>query len=285
MAEEPTEPIPDPSRFGPNYVEHLQGVGSEFGSQTPTRHYQMYTDTEPTVTLIGSEGSEWVDLMHEAPIDFSRPSPPLFQPTDHEAEEPNSDTMAARASTFGFVRRPKIFGPTPSEARESIPLRSHAPDAGEQPPHLRLQRAPPFVRPLTGFDHDSLGVIYSDIRTWRTQLKKINQEISAEQADAYADIADGARIRGWILIGRGLRFLPGIQMVEGRSKEDIRWDLLQVSHKERRLRWVIYWMAMIMSGLLLAIGRKPSINIDQSYQITNNGCSDGSCWTRTRTGS
>jgi hypothetical protein len=90
----------------------------------------------------------------------------------------------------------------------------------EVPPHLRVQRAPPFVRPLTGLNHDELGSVYSEIRTWRTRLKTINEDIRIAQEEGYQFIADGARVKGWLLTGRGLRFIPGVELIKGHAKED-----------------------------------------------------------------
>ncbi|THH08733.1 hypothetical protein EW145_g2508 [Phellinidium pouzarii] len=116
------------------------------------------------------------------------------------------------------------------ERRETFPMRYRSEEMHNEaqvPLHLRLQPQGPFVRPLSGLDHDDLGAVYVDIREWRTKLKQINVEISDAQNDCYNDIADGARIKGWLITGRGLRFLPGIELIEGRSKDDILWDELQ----------------------------------------------------------
>jgi hypothetical protein len=34
-------------------------------------------------------------------------------------------------------------------------------------------------------------------------------------------------VKGWLLTGRGLRLLLGIQLIEGHAKESVRWDILQ----------------------------------------------------------
>ena len=109
------------------------------------------------------------------------------------------------------------------------------------------------MRPLSGVDHDALGVIYSDINHWRWKLKVINTEIAEVQRECYNDIADGARIKGWLMVGRGLRYLPGIQLIEGRAKEDIRWDELQ--YEGDWTRSMMWWLAVIMIGFMLGVGR------------------------------
>lgn len=174
---------------------------------------------------------------------------------------PETPFQPARASSiFRFVRRPKIFGPAPSEHRSTFPLRGRtATDPGEGagreevPPHLRVQRAPPFVRPLTGLNHDELGGVYSEIRTWRTRLKTINEDIRIAQEDGYQFIADGAHVKGWLLTGRGLRFLPGIQLIEGRAKEDVRWDILQMGGSDS-MSQVAFWIVVVVIAGALLVG-------------------------------
>ncbi|THH13010.1 hypothetical protein EW146_g7167 [Bondarzewia mesenterica] len=232
---EPSPSFLDPRRYGPNYVEASGDTEGDARSQLGTDGID--------------EREEWVDVAHEPPIDFSKDeSPPVRRSL---VQTPEVDEI--RTSKFG--RRPKIFGPSPSDGMDMFPPRrrgetSRASDL--PPPHLRLQSQPPFVRPVTGLDHDDLGIVYADIRSWRTKLKSINQEIAEAQADAYNDIADGVRIKGWLMVGRGLSYIPAVQLIEGRAKEDVRWDELQVEGQ-----WwnqVAFWTIVGMVGFLLAIG-------------------------------
>jgi hypothetical protein len=105
---------------------------------------------------------------------------------------------------------------------------------------------------MSGLDHQDLGVVYGDISNWRTRLKAINAEIADAQRDSYNDIADGARIKGWLMVGKGLRFIPGIELIDGRSKEDIRWDELQ--HQGSAGNRTVYWTLVAFLSVLLAAG-------------------------------
>jgi hypothetical protein len=217
--------IPDPRRFGPNYgidlynVDEVDEPGSHNGPETN-----------------GSD-EDWVDLIKGTPQDL---------------DSAHNGTPAGPSS---FKRRPKKE-PIVASRRETFPLRRERnPDPDSvPPPHLRLQPSQPFVRPLDGLNFDDLGNVYADITQWRSRLKVINAEIAEAQRESYNDIADGARIKGWLMVGRGLRFIPGIQLIEGRAKEDIRWDVLQ---NERS--WVdsaVLWAMIGGVMILLAAGRK-----------------------------
>lgn len=255
---EPDAPIPDPMVHGPNYVAHT--------TEETTNPETLYSPGSAPMRLSSSNGeSDWVDVGREAPIDFRyshTPSAPSFLALPNVLPPPPDVALQpARASSiFRFVRRPKIFGPAPSEHRSTFPLRERArTDTGgsgpgeEVAPHLRVQRAPPFVRPLTGLNHDELGSVYSEIRMWRTRLKTVNEDIRIAQEEGYQAIVDGVHVKGWLLTGKGLRLLPGIQIIEGRAKEDVRWDILQTGGNDG-MNKVAFWTVVVVIAALLLLG-------------------------------
>ncbi|KAG8822531.1 hypothetical protein FRC17_009553 [Serendipita sp. 399] len=143
----------------------------------------------------------------------------------------------------------------PPSVRETFPMRApkgSGSGAEEPPPHLRLQSHQPFHRPISGLDHDALSAIYANIRHWRGALKAINREIADVQEQGFEDLAEGQNIKGWVLVGKGLRFLPGVELIEGRSKEDIRWDELQ--RGDGMWSDIAFWVAVCVIGLLLGVG-------------------------------
>jgi hypothetical protein len=175
----------------------------------------------------------------------------------------HSPQAASNYDEMGVVRRrqPKIFqtrrATEDSARRETFPLRLRGPDpaSGDSPlvpPHLRLQQQQPFVRPVSGLNHNDLGSVYGDISQWRSKLKAINAEIEEAQRNGYNDIALGANIKGWLMVGRGLRFIPGAQLIEGRAKEDVRWDVLQ--NERSTLDSVVVWTIIVIVIVLLAAG-------------------------------
>jgi calcium permeable stress-gated cation channel len=241
------------SRHGPNYDQESWIQGGESRFLSPQSRYVETPDVEPTEN--GDLDDEWVDLVHEAPIDFSE---------DHNQMQPSTSTHGPGGyDEIGVARRrlPKIFQvrqtTEDSARRETFPLRNRDHDpagiTSPVPPHLRLQQQQPFVRPVSGVNHSDLGSVYSDISQWRSRLKTINAEIEEAQRKGYNDIADGTSVKGWLMVGRGLRFIPGAQLIEGRAKEDIRWDVLQ--NERSTLDSAVLWTVVAIVAVLLAAGR------------------------------
>jgi calcium permeable stress-gated cation channel len=61
------------------------------------------------------------------------------------------------------------------------------------------------IRAPMGLNHDELGSVYSEIQTWRTRLKTVNEDIRIAQGEGYQAIVDGVHVKGWLLTRRGLR--------------------------------------------------------------------------------
>lgn len=217
--------IPDPRLFGPNY-----GL---------TSYDNMEVDEHGVVQVIPEQAEEeWVDLSTELPDESE---------TDYNGIPPD------QAGPSSFLRRPRTpkSDPPPSTRRETFPLRQERVDLESvPPPHLRLQPSAPFVRPLDGVGFQDLGVVYSEIQNWRSKLKIINAEIADAQRDCYNDIAAGTGVNGWLMVGRGLRHIPGIHMIEGRAKEDIRWDVLQ--NERSRMDSAVMWAVIGIVAVILA---------------------------------
>ena len=191
-------------------------------------------------------------------------------PEDHEMVLIN-DASEIPTDHYANPSRARPRPPKPFIApvsRDTFPMRAgKGQGAGreEEPPHLRVQAQQPFHRPISGLDHEALGAIYTDIRHWRGALKAINKEIADTQEQGYQDLAEGNGIKGWILVGKGLRFLPGVEIIEGRSKEDIRWDEIQRGGGF----WsnIAFWIAVCVIGMLLGVGRKYSTQTIFLYSL------------------
>ena len=218
-------PIPDPRLYGPNYG--------------PDDHMSV---NEHGIAMIPEEiDKEWVDLLSGSPEDF----------------ETSVNGLPLNQAGPSLIRRPRAPKPDPPPVirRETFPLRpdNHR-DPETLPPHLRLQPSQPFVRPVDGLGFDDLGQVYADITQWRSRLKIINAEIAEAQRNSYDDIASGTNITGWLLVGRGLRYIPGVELIEGRAKEDIRWDVLQ--NERSPLDSIVMWVVVIVVIIAMAAACK-----------------------------
>lgn len=248
-------PLPDTAPYHPQ-ATHTSWDTAAFNEGLPPQQWWMAQQLPPPMDPMEEAADEetqlsddWVDVLHEDPEAYANTDVPPMATT----------TITAPLRLRPRPPRAKNVGAATGEqvSRESFPLRSRGEGAETQeqpPPHLRIQPRAPFVRPLSGLDLDGLGQIYNDISVWRAKLKSINGEISEVQRESYADIADGVRVKGWLMVGRGLRYVRGVQLIEGRAKEDIRWDELQCEGGS--LRTLSFWVIVLMVGILLGIGRK-----------------------------
>jgi hypothetical protein len=67
------------------------------------------------------------------------------------------------------------------------------------------------------------------------------------------DIATGRNLRGFILVGRGVRHLHDAQLIEGYASSDIDWPALQQPSASRPRRAILsFWLAVCVVGALLA---------------------------------
>lgn len=256
-------PDTDPVPYG--YDQTSSWDTSGFRGSVPPQDWLQHPHPHPDVIPEDEEPEEgWHDVMQEDPEAFE-----------------NAEEYPVEARRRPRPPRTRNGAGAPvDEHRETFPMRNRAAGAGTPdipPPHLRLQPHQPYVRPLSGIDHAELSKIYRDIRRCRGALKAINTEIAEVQRECYNDIADGARIKGWLMVGRGLRYLPGIQLIEGRAKEDIRWDELQ-----REGDWsrdLIWWLAVIMVAVLLGVGRASILSLPVGSFIDVKWYSHRGIWT------
>jgi hypothetical protein len=203
----------------------------------------MSVNEHGVVSISEELDAEWVDLS--------------AYPADDDTGFNGLPSGQAAASS-SFIHQPRVpkSDPPPLKRRETFPLRYDDYQDPEDlpPPHLRLQPSQPFVRPLDGLGFDALSHVYTDITQWRSRLKIINAEIAETQQNSYDDIASGTNITGWLLVGRGLRFIPGVELIEGRAKEDIRWDVLQ--NERSPLDSMVMWTVIIAVIIAMAAACK-----------------------------
>ncbi|KAF9444596.1 hypothetical protein P691DRAFT_796399 [Macrolepiota fuliginosa MF-IS2] len=266
--------IPDPRLHGPNWgvdpfpsegiseeqeIEYTDELGMRRRAvQTPSgtmdgfagtspgawRWHEPVTSESQTLHNALNDEEEWVDLEKE-----NGPG------NDFDSDFNGLPPRVTGSSPFGRRRPPQHEAEAvPSTRRETFPLRRDRDQEPSSipPPHMRLQHSQPFVRPLDGLNFDDLGQVYEDITHWRSQLKAINAQVMDAQKQSYDDIAEGRDIRGWVIVGRGLRHIPGVQIIEGRAKEDIRWDVLQ--NERTLLDKMVFWAVICILAVLLAAG-------------------------------
>lgn len=127
---------------------------------------------------------------------------------------------------------------TPVSVIEDTPLRHHkhtkqvrrgrsksrAPTGPEPEPPRRLFDH--RFRPVESASPAALEAIYTSIRLRRSELKRLNAEIGELQSVTMAEISDGRTARGFLLVGKGVSLLSGVEPILGRTKDDVCWDCL-----------------------------------------------------------
>jgi len=88
----------------------------------------------------------------------------------------------------------------------------------------------------------------AEIAACRTEFKALNSEIEILQQDAFSGISSGQAGMGWILVGKGVDWLPHAEILEGRTKEDILWENIDRPNGEKR-----YWVKVALVGFVLLI--------------------------------
>jgi hypothetical protein len=88
----------------------------------------------------------------------------------------------------------------------------------------------------------------AEIAACRTEFKALNSEIEVLQQDIFSGISSGQAVLGWIVVGRGVEWLPHAETIEGRTKEDILWENVDRSNGERR-----YFVKVALVGFVLFI--------------------------------
>jgi hypothetical protein len=170
---------------------------------------------------------------------------------------PRGDTpMSESVELFPSIQpRPTTY------PAEDSPTAANLPPA----PHMRLDSQQPLVRPLSGINQAHLAETYTSIGHYRSQLKSLNTRIIEAQQEAFEDVATGAagRVKGFLVLGRGVGYLSGSERIEGRGKDDVRWADLQADRGVGSD--VAFWVVVGLVAVLLAASREFFFQSVRSY--------------------
>ncbi|CAE6524811.1 unnamed protein product [Rhizoctonia solani] len=249
--------------FGPNHppVEEeaweMTDVQSEGGFARTRRGASWLSST---VVGSGTGGPSKAATVRES-VASPKPIRKVRESTDPYSRRETLDTFGRRDTSDEYRRRatvdsrrePDTTAPTPTPGRTSAARRR----SGD---HSSTHRQP-VVRPVSGLDHGTLTLVYDDIRMWRSRLKVLNAEIVEAQQEAYTAIAEGRHVKGWLLVGRNVRYLAGTESIEGRAKADIRWRELQLGERGGLWSNLRYWAVVALVAVLLAGSLIPVVGL------------------------
>ncbi|TYJ58169.1 hypothetical protein B9479_000993 [Cryptococcus floricola] len=138
---------------------------------------------------------------------------------------------------------PALLGPQPRSHEELVvrPVSS-----GPQASSHRHSGAP-----------STIAKTYMEVRELRSKFKEVSTEVERLQAGKFAEISQSTKgqegqvssaILGWIVVGRGVKWIHGADAIEGRSREDILWDQLGRTGRKSEMT---FWAEVCLLGFLL----------------------------------
>ncbi|WWC59119.1 uncharacterized protein I303_101667 [Kwoniella dejecticola CBS 10117] len=102
-----------------------------------------------------------------------------------------------------------------------------------------------------------LAIHYAAIRESRARFKELNNEIDILQKQNFAEIAtDKADIIGWVVVGKGVRWLPHAELIEGYTREDILWGNAVHLRNEAK-----FWLKVTLLGVMLGVVMIPFLGL------------------------
>ncbi|KAG8898221.1 hypothetical protein FRB99_007589 [Tulasnella sp. 403] len=260
----PGSPAPT-SYLAPKSYYKLKGMSNVTEDGFSNRSSGLPASEFGTITAPDIRGSRFQQDPNRESIRFMPAEggyPPMPFGGNHAG--PNREDSAMATDQFGQPIGHR--GPPPEgDQKQAFPVTdSPAHEIAPQgPPVVERNLASPVdgassIRPISGQD-ERLPLVYMSIRQARSRLKALNAEVNDLQQEGFNSIAEGTRIKGWLLFGRGIRHVPGIQMIEGRSKEDIRWDELQDG--SGMMRGIAWWLLIAVVGVALGAAFIPVVGL------------------------
>ncbi|WWC67601.1 uncharacterized protein I206_101511 [Kwoniella pini CBS 10737] len=230
----------------------------------PKRFYRIPTATQP-------QSRERLDV----------PMPPNLgemqgEPPDSRFKEINRDS-AMYGGRFDIGQRIKMdpageWVPDPSpQSEETSPLGVTPESTPEDPlsvnpillkptsPNERSQiptRSSHRVSVIRNGDasHSRLADHYATIRRCRATFKEMNREIDELQRRKFAEIATtNSNLVGWVIVGKGVRWLPHAEIIEGFTREDFLWHNGVYQTNEKQFWAKVTILAMVLGIILIPV--------------------------------
>ncbi|WVW78796.1 hypothetical protein I302_100758 [Kwoniella bestiolae CBS 10118] len=176
------------------------------------------------------------------------------------SDPPHSGEAVRGTSTTPIISSPTSPGPPVS------PTSPSSPEGLGQRPRVPTRSSHRVSREGTS----PLAAHYAAIRETRARFKELNMEIDTMQKQKFAEIASTSPksdIKGWVVVGKGVRWLPHAELIEGYTREDILWENAGLTSKkdERKFRLKVLAMGGMLSVILipflaLTVGAAPGFS-------------------------
>ncbi|WWD00248.1 hypothetical protein V866_007157 [Kwoniella sp. B9012] len=160
----------------------------------------------------------------------------------NSSDPPHSDEATRGMNTTPIISSPTSPGPPVS------PTSPYSPEELDHRPRIPTRSSHRVSREGTS----PLAAHYASIRETRARFKELNMEIEGMQKQKFAEIASTtADIKGWIVVGKGVRWLPNAELIEGYTKEDILWQKAGAPTRKKDQR--TFWLKVLLLGGVMSI--------------------------------
>ncbi|WRT65103.1 uncharacterized protein IL334_002045 [Kwoniella shivajii] len=171
---------------------------------------------------------------------------------------PQSESTAPLGTTPGSSQE----GPLNAEAARIDPMgvtpfSSTCPGPPISPTTSRSPRTEIPRRASAGYTSPLAGN-YTAIRESRARFKELNVEIDEMQKSKFAEVGSSGKVKGWIIVGKGVKWLPSAEIIEGYTKEDILWDNTGMKRGNDEL-W--FWVKICAVGVGLGMMMVPVLGL------------------------
>ncbi|KAG8742653.1 hypothetical protein FRC10_001136 [Ceratobasidium sp. 414] len=214
--------------FGPNHVPLEEEEGWEMTAVPSEGEFTRGERRAPSSWFSGTAvGTGTGTATTSGPSKGASARESVLVPKSGRKASESGDEYGRQTTSDGHGRQGTGDGHGRSDDGHGRPERSIRRGSGGGRRSDSRSHRQPVIRPVSGLDHAGLALVYDGIRAWRSQLKRLNTAIVDSQQEAFTAIAEGQHVKGWLLVGRNVRHLAGVQPIEGRAKADVRWRELQ----------------------------------------------------------
>lgn len=137
-----------------------------------------------------------------------------------------------------------LLASDPHIQSESTPRLEHRPESNFSKVSVPTETFQPALRPSSQLKSKKIKNLYENVRFFRSELRRLNNEIFSLQSVTLTGPS-----QGWIIMGQGVERLPNVQVIEGFTRNDVIWNRIG----EKRLGKWGYWIGIFALTLAFCV--------------------------------